>query len=294
MQLKYSFKKEWSQFFRTFRLWGVILAIFSFALSYPLMFKFLTVFMEEAENMFPEQVAAVLSLSGEGGAAFSSTDINAAFEMFSDGGQIFATSLVSFAAYGLLITCLILMSAAGGEQKKRAMIVPMCSGLDYKNYLLPKFTMYPTIVFAVTFLAALTAGGLCAVMFADNAPSGEVILLCSLLISVYMAFMVSVFLSLGLCTSRPGIMAPAVFVGEMFLESMLNGFGLTKYHPFALLGYVNSLTNANAGISIADEAVSIVVSIAISVVIAVLMYFLALGVLKAKKIDNQEENKPEF
>lgn len=294
MQLKYSFKKEWSQFFRTFRLWGVILAIFSFALSYPLMFKFLSVFMEEAENMFPEQTAAVLSLSGEGGVGFSSTDINAAFEMFSDGGMIFSTSLVSFAAYGLLITCLLLMSAAGGEQKKRAMIVPMCSGLDYKNYLLPKFIMYPATVFVVTFLAALSAGGLCAAMFTDNVPSGEVVLLCSLLISVYMAFMVSVFLSLGLCTSRPGVMAPVVFVGQMFLESMLNGFGLTKYHPFALLGYVNSFTAANTGIVIADEIVSITVSIVISVVIAVLMYFLALGVLKAKKIDNQEENKPEF
>ena len=189
---------------------------------------------------------------------------------------------------------LILMSAAGGEQKKRAMIVPMCSGLDYKNYLIPKFVMYPLTVFVVTFFSSLTAAGLCNIMFTVNKVSGINILMCSLIMSVYMAFMVSVFLSLGLCTSRPGIMAPVVFVGQMFLESLLNGLGITKYHPFAMPGYVNSLPAVGNENMLFDDAASIIVSMLICIVISVLMYFLALGVLKAKKIDNQEENRPEF
>lgn len=298
MQLRYSFKKEWSQFFRTFRLWGIIIAIFSFAISNPLMFKFTSVVMNELANNMDEFQASITQTAQSSPAdnlngMLGGMDISDMVDMYNDAGMMFSTTLVTFAAYGLLITMLILMSAAGGEQKKRAMIVPMCSGLDYKNYLIPKFVMYPLTVFAVTFLSSLTAAGLCNIMFTANKISGSNILLCSLIMSVYMAFMVCVFLSLGLCTSRPGIMAPVVFVGQMFLESLFNGMGLTEYHPFAMPGYVNRITAAGYEIE-SGEMISIFVAILICIIISVLMFFLALGVLKAKKIDNQEENKPEF
>ena len=302
MQLKYSFKKELSHFIRTFRMAGVILAIMSFAFSNPLMFKFTSVVMnglaEETDGGRPSFTAS-FSQNGQSPSAsdiFSEMDISEIANYYNDAGTMFSMTIVSFAVYGLLITMLILMSASGGEQKKRAMIVPMCSGLDYQNYLLPKFLIYPTFVFAVTFLSSLTAGGLCNVMFELNKIKAENMLLCSLMMSVYMAFIVCVFMSLGLCTSRPGIMAPVVFIGQMFLDSILSAMEITKYQPFALLSYCNllNISPEDGGVILSEEAASIAVSIALCVVISVLMYFLALGVLKAKKIDNTEENKPEF
>lgn len=305
MQLKYSFKKEIAQFIRTFRMIGVIIAILSSAVSYPMMFKFTGMVMDNVagggDGSSPQFATASFAQigqasSGSAGDLFSDIDFSEMADMYNDAGMMFATTLVTFAAYGLLITMLILMSAAGGEQKKRAMIVPLCSGLDYKSYLIPKFVLYPTFVFAVSFLCALMAGGMCNAMFRLNHISIVNMALSALMISVYMAFIVSVFISLGLCTSRPGIMAPAVFVGQMFLDSLLTGIGVTKYQPFALLSYINSINVSveNGGVDTFEEAASIMVSIALAVVIAVLMYFLALGVLKAKKIDNTEENKPEF
>lgn len=227
---------------------------------------------------------------------FGEMDISEIADYYNDAGIMFSLTIVSLAVYGLLITMLILMSASGGEQKKRAMIVPMCSGLDYQNYLLPKFVIYPSFVFAVTFLSSLMAGGLCNAMFELNKIKIENMLLCSLMMSVYMAFIVCVFMSLGLCTSRPGIMAPVVFVGQLFLDSFLTALGITKYQPFALLGYCNAINVSpeKGGIVLSEEAASIAVSIALCIVISVLMYFLSFGVLKAKKIDNTEENKPEF
>lgn len=304
MQLKYSFKKEAAQFIRTFRMIGVIIAILSSAVSYPMMFKFTGMVMDNMTgggDGNSQQFTASFSQneqapSSSSGGLFSDIDFSEMADTYNDAGIMFATTLVTFAAYGLLITMLILMSAAGGEQKKRAMIVPLCSGLDYQNYLIPKFVIYPLFVFAVSFLCALMAGGLCNAMFRLNHISLANMALSALMISVYMAFIVSVFISLGLCTSRPGIMAPAVFVGQMFLDSLLTGIGVTKYQPFALLSYINSINVSveNGGVDTFEEAASIMVSIALAVVIAVLMYFLALGVLKAKKIDNTEENKPEF
>ena len=38
MQIKAGFKKEWFQFSRTFRLWGILIATVSFSLADPLMY----------------------------------------------------------------------------------------------------------------------------------------------------------------------------------------------------------------------------------------------------------------
>ena len=114
----------------------------------------------------------------------------------------------------------------------------------------------------------------------------------SLLIAIYLSFVVTVYLSLGICTSRPGIMAGSVFLGQLFLQTMLNGMGLSDYQPFTLLSAAGSMFFD--GYDLSEKMPSILTAIGLSIVIGVLMFFLALGVLNAKKIDNQEEEKPAF
>lgn len=298
MQLRSCFKKEWAQFTRTFRIWGVILVVLGFALSNPIMFKFVSVVMNEFTEQAPSVSTASLMnqapADGSDGGLLGGINMEQALAMYSDAGMMFSVTLSTFASYGLLVIMLILMSAAGGEQKKRAMIVPMCSGLEHKNYLLPKFIIYPLFTFAITFLGSLMAGGLCNSMFENNKVSAGGMFLSALDISVYMLFIISVFLSLGLCTSRPGVMVPCVFLGQMMIEGLFNGMGLVRFHPFALLTYISSGVITSSEYSFNEETPSFITAIAIALVISVLMYFLSLGVLKAKKIDNQAENEPEF
>lgn len=309
MQLKYSFKKEWAHFSRTFRIWGVIIAILGFALANPLMFKFMSVVLNEvmpitsdssdSSGFSQASILYTANYSNQApengsGSIFGGIDISDAVSMYSDAGMMFSVSLASFATSGLLVIMLLLMSAAGGEQKKRAMIVPMCSGLEYKNYLIPKFVIYPLFTFGISFVSALIAGGLCNSMFENNKISALRLLLTSLDMSVYLMFIVCVFLSLGLCTSHPGIMVPSIYLGQILAESLLNGFGMMRYHPFSLLLYIDSAMITSADYPFEDELPSFITAIALSLVISVMMYFLALGVLKAKKIDNQKEIEPEF
>lgn len=299
MQLKYCFKKEWMQFSRTFRIWGVILTVFLLALSGPLMFKFTATFLELMSEDMPDMLGAVSAQPTESGdamsALFGGLNMDDMIDMFSDSGIMFASSISPLPSYGLLAIMLFLMSPGGGEQKKRAMIVPMCSGLDHKNYLMPKFILYPCFTLAAAFVSSMLTGGMCNALFPNNNMSIDLIALTSLMVGVYMAFIVSVFLALGLITSRPGVMAPAIFFGQTFLNFILNLFGLTRFHPFALLSYINSATLFIGDDNVlADELASIYVSLILSVVISVLMYFLTLGVLRATKTDNQEEITPEF
>lgn len=298
MQLKYSFKKEWAHFARTGRLFGVIAAIFAFALSNPIIFKMAGVMMEmvygstEGGSGNTVFASASAGMSGDFGEMFGNIGMDEIMAVYSDAGMIFSTAIASFTGMSMLIVMLLLLAAAGGEQKKRAMIVPMCSGLEYKNYLIPKFVIYPLTVFAVTAASVPVAGVLCNALFPNNKVSGEIMLLCTLMHAVYTLFLTCVYLSVGLCTSRPGVATVIIFLGQSFLQSIFNGMGLIDYNPFTLITLPNYMVME--GFDLSGSLPSIIVGMAISLVVAVLMFFLALGVLNAKKIDNTEEERPEF
>ena len=295
-QLRYSFKKESAQFFRKFKFWGIVLAIFGFAFANPMMYKVTGILFKQLNDnqqfTVAIQTSAMPDSENPADDLLGGLGIGDMAAMYSRADSTFSMSLINFSSYSLLIILLVMMSAAGGEQKKRAMIVPMCSGLKFKNYLIPKFVIYPLSVFALTFLGGLTAGGLCNSLFEAGRVSFGIVALGSLLISVYMAFIVTVYLSLGLCTSRPGVMAGAVFIGQMILQSMLEGMGLGDYQPFTLVTVLSLMSAPDFELS--EKMPSILTAIGLSIVIGVLMFFLALAVLGAKKIDNTEEEKPAF
>lgn len=291
MQLKYSLKKEWAQFSRTFRLWGIIIAALATALLYILMFKFTGAIFESMEQMGEMSMSAA-----SGGNLFGDLGINMddMIAMYLDAGMMYSVVMSSICSIALLVIVLVLGSAAGGEQKKRAMIVPLCSGLDNKSYVLAKFIVYPISVFVIIFLTALLSGVLCNALFPNNKVGFDLVLLGSVLAGIYMTFAVSIFLSLGLCTSKPGIMAAIVYIGTTILQTVFIRFQLYDYNPFTLLNLISGEMFANPEFSLADNAASIAVGVVISLLISVLMCLLAIAVLNAKKINNQEEKKPEF
>lgn len=296
MQLKYCFIKEWFQFVRTFRLTVMIIAFFAVSVSLPALFGFTNAILQEL-NDIPDNVQfASISFDDSGVSSddiFGGLGIEDMFDMYADAGTMFAVTATNIVSTGALVSMLLLMSAAGGEQKKRAMIVPICSGLSYTNYLIPKFAIYPATLFITGFLSVMASGFLCNAIFPNNHVSVVNIMLISLLAAVYVMFLTTVHLSLGLCTSRPGIMAAAVYIGASIVETLLQGFGLAKFHPFALTALISQIGMV-PDYPIEEEWLNIIVSISIAIVICVVMFFLALGILSAKKINNREDIKPEF
>lgn len=296
-QLKYGFKKESAQFFRGFKLLGIVLAIFGFALVYPLMFKTAGVLLNEMSGADTPQVGTAMIAADSEPVAEAGTGgmgLGEFAAVYSSASAVFSMSLMSIAMYSALVIMLVMMKPAGGEQKKRAMIVPLCCGLQYKNYLIPKFVIYPLSVFAVSFLGGLAAGGICSSLFTSNNISADTIALASLMIGVYMAFIITVYLALGLCSSRPGVMVGVVFLGQMILPSLLAAIGLSDYQPFALINLISGLSDPNAGDILSENLTNILISSAITIAIGTLLYFITLAVLNGKRVDNQEEDKPEF
>lgn len=289
-QIKAGFKKEWLQYMRTFRFWGVLIAILSFGIADPLMYKSIAVMMSYMPDMLSASlIPAAASMAGEmaGGDVFEQMTA-----LYNNAGIIYSVTLSGICTGATLVCMLILMSPAGGERKKRATIIPAASGLDYFNYLLPKYVIYPCTIFAASFVAAVAGGFLCKAMFTEGVFSVGTIMLASLLAAVYCVFIIAVYITLGVCTSRPGIATVSVYFGANITQVLLQGFELSQYNPFTLLFLVTGDMFSEEFV-LADNIASIAVAIVLSIVISVLLFFLASTVLKANKINNQED-RPEF
>jgi len=293
MKLRFCLKKEWAHFSRTFRFPGVIIAAFAVAVSYPMIFKFTGILMKELSEQ-----GLSISMSGAEQGFFGGLSLGDMAEMYFDAGLMYSTTMSSMFSITLLVFMLILGSAAGGEQKKRAMIIPLCSGLSTKHYVLAKFILYPLVCFADVFLSSMLCGALCNALFPNNTIDAGLLVLSSAMAGVYIVFAVCVFISLGICTSRPGVMAAVVFVvitiTQTVLQMISNTYGQLMYNPFTLVNLVSGEMLASPDFSLPDNTLNISLSVIISLAVSVIMSLLAIAVLNAKKINNREEKKPEF
>ena len=279
MQIKAGFKKEWLQFTRTFRLGGILLGIMSFAFVDPLMYWGIGLIMQTLTDTY--------------GMIGGTTELDSALGMlFGNAGMVYGGTMAELCSTSLLIVMLVLMSPCGGEQKKRATIIPSCTGLEFFNYLVPKYVLYPGAVFVVSFVSCCISGGLCNILFTEGTVSAGMVLLGAAMCAVYMAFYMVVYMSIGLCTSRPGLVTVCMYLGVSLVQIILASFDLTDYHPLTLRSLVCGGMFSEDFV-LADNVGSISVGIALSVVIGVMMFILTLTVLKGKKINNQED-KPEF
>ena len=285
MKLGFGFKKEWFHFSRTFRFAGLLVSVFSFALGNPLLYRAMQYFMTMMNDMATELEKIDPSMAGYGDVFTSAAEILGQAEM------IFSTTLIELCGTSLLVAMLILMAPCGGEQKKRATIIPICAGLDYNAYLLPKFIMYPLTLTVSSFLGGIIAGFMCNAMF-EGSIGVDMIFLSSAICAGYLLFIICVYMCAGLCTSRPGIMTVSIYLGQSIVQLILSAMGLSKFNPFALYTLLSGQM-FQENFSLSDEMLNIVVSVVLSIVIAVLMYLLTLAVLKAKRVNNQED-KPEF
>lgn len=280
MQIKAGLKKEWLQFTRTFRLGGIILAIASFALADPLMYW--------AMNLLLDGISTTQAAVADTGAL----DIGEVASVFNNAGVVFSMTMAEFCSTSTLIFMLILMSPCGGEQKKRATIIPSCTGLGTLEYLIPKYIIYPAAIFVVTLASCMMAGGICNLVFTDGAIDAGMMFLAAVLCAVYLTFILVVYMSIGLCTSRPGVVTVFMYIGVSIVQIFLNQLGLTKFHPLTLRSLVTGEMFTESFV-LADEVGSIAVGTVLSVVIGVMMFVLTYAVQKGTKINNQVD-KPEF
>jgi len=283
MKLSSALKKEFMYFSRTFRLFGVIFSIMIFALADPVMIKGVGWMMNSLIETVEETPSGEEIFTDEDVAALSTfTDMDASTMM--------AMSIGDFTSTAVLIVLLIMMGPSGSEQKKRSIIIPRCAGLTPNMYVTPKFIIYPLTGFLSGFLGMFLCAGVTSLLF-EGAIDMGMLALAAVSVGLYIAFVMILQLTLGICTERPGVSVIVVLASVSVIPTLLSSFRIDKFNPFALPSIAQNafLTDASLmGMQGAElDMTNVAVSLLVTVILSLILYFTTLFVLTARQIENE-------
>ncbi len=283
MKLSSALKKEFMYFSRTFRLFGVIFSIMIFALADPVMIKGVGWMMNSLIETVEETPSGEEIFTDEDVAALSTfTDMDASTMM--------AMSIGDFTSTAVLIVLLIMMGPSGSEQKKRSIIIPRCAGLTPNMYVTPKFIIYPLTGFLSGFLGMFLCAGVTSLLF-EGAIDMGMLALAAVSVGLYIAFVMILQLTLGICTERPGVSVIVVLASVSVIPTLLSSFRIDKFNPFALPSIAQNAFLSRIelmGMSAAElDMTNVAVSLLVTVILSLILYFTTLFVLTARQIENE-------
>jgi ABC-2 type transport system permease protein len=237
--------------------------------------------------MIGESVQNYQAISVAGGGDFSmfGADYDAIFGVFEGESGLTMSYLMSLNMFSTasVIVLILLTGTAGGEQKKRSIIIPQTAGLKPSGYVLPKFIMYPPMVFVMTVLSALLANGACHLIF-KMSYSFEAAVLTGSLYGMQGMFTVCLYMFLGISLAQPALSVIYVLVADTVFSIMIVGaLQIDKYTPWNLTDLANSIV-MNMGTEY--NMTAIVPTIMITLAVCVGLMLLTLFANVAKRMDN--------
>ena len=294
--LKTGLKKEMMFLGRTGKLAGIIIAMLVFAFLDGLMLKATGAMMSSMSTTMQQQVDSIAENSENSEEINEIKDITNSMStmtsMFDsmNAPTILYSTIADISGLGMLITLLVIKSACGGEQKKRSIIIPRCAGLTPKMYILPKFILYPLMVFVLSVIAVFIAGGMSQLLF-EGSILFENMLIAGVTLGVYLAFVMTVMITLGISTEKPGISVIIVLVAINIIPSLLSAYRVDRFNPFALPTLVSEAVMSENGAFASMDMLNFWVSVGTTLVISVVLYFVTLLALNSREVRN-EGNEP--
>jgi ABC-2 type transport system permease protein len=285
-QIKAGLIKEKLFFWRSFRFVGILITFVGCSLLLPLM----SAVMMAIGDMDMLNLT-VASLDNEIDFTMDLDGMEALLSMYQgESGLLLSYSgtLMMFSDTALLVIMLMIMGAAGGEQKKRSIILPQTAGLSVPGYVLPKFMFYPAVVFVMTVVFSFFTNAVCHAVF-KMSYSFEAVLITGVLMGIFMMFMVCLYLFLGISLTQPGLSVFYVYAANTVFMLLIPAFSIDRFTPFNLrtLADVVIINDANSrsvyqGIGASDLLVTVIISLALCVVFMLLTLF----AMTAKRMDN--------
>ena len=270
IQTKASFKKELLGYFRSYKLLTIALVIIGLAVMSPLLIAGMGALMDAMSDLYEEM----------------GTDVTEMTEMLTESSSIGVGSAIeSITVAGLIVMLLLLNKAAGGELKKRAVIIPKSAGLRSFAYIFPKFIIYPLSAFVLAVVAVFAAWAVSIPLFDVNDAVFSGVLLAGVLTGVHLMLYICFHLTLGTATGKAGMSAAICITVSMLLPNILALMDASyMFNPFTL--NIMASLSVSSGYLSGPELFDNVVTILFALGVMLVAYLIALFAQNAKKIDN--------
>ncbi|MBQ9383057.1 MAG: hypothetical protein IJT87_02350 [Ruminiclostridium sp.] len=280
------FKKEMLFYTRGGRLIIVLVVMAALALMSPVMFgmmKMMTDTMNNIEGMDESVTNAFAMFSG-----FTAADIT-----------MYTVQYV--AGMGAIVTLFLFKGAAGGEQQKRSVIIPQCSGLSAVDYALPKFIIYPLSIIVIS-MVSVYLGALVSLPIFGGSLDWGMVTISAVCTAGFLGFFTVLQFTIGICTGRSGLAIVICIIAQTFLPSILSAFRIDRFNPVSLYSIAlgAALASGESGLNVFTAlesstntasgdvtALNITISLATAVIISVLLGFVTVFVLHTKEVHNE-------
>lgn len=283
MQIRAAIKKEFLYFAKTFRMYGVLLAMILLATLTPLMMYGTTALLEETMLTSVSEDA-----NGDeyyendiyGEEDFESRYLSESASALFSGGVLsyFCYVLNGITGTALLILMLVMMSAAGGEQKKKNMIIPNCSGLTAINYVVPKVIFYALFTFISTAAISIFGYFLCIELAeGQTLPIMDIVSYIGAN-SLFCTFIIVLYLFLGLSTGKAGMSVILIYIFLQIFPTIMEFADVNKYNPISLMKY--------SMVDMSIDGKELIISASITVALIIVLVILTTILMKAKRINN--------
>ncbi|MCL2754440.1 MAG: hypothetical protein FWD35_01825 [Oscillospiraceae bacterium] len=277
-QIKAGVKKEWLFFWRSFRFGGMAIGFAVAALMGPVLIRLVLAMRGIYEETLGAEAAAEMFAELEGA--------NGLFASYASTLEMFAVPFMPPMMF--VVITLLIGGMCGGEQKRRSIIIPQTAGLTPFGYVLPKFIMFPPLVWVMTVLAALTANGACQLLLGASLPV-EIVFVTGSLTGLSLMFLVCMYMFFGISLAQPKLSILFVLAANAVFPWISMTFSIDRFTPWSL-GGMNALviwnyTSGNAyydGIGGANIVITALITLALCAVFVVGTYF----TLVAKRMDN--------
>jgi hypothetical protein len=269
-------KKEWMFFGRSLRFLAMLIGFAVAALLTPILSRLMLSMKDFYETAGMGDTIAMFE--GESGLFYSYV------------GSVGMFSMSIMPPLMFVVIALLIGGMAGGEQKKRSIIVPQTAGLTSLGYVLPKFVLFPPLVFVMTLLSMIFANGMCQLLLGMSYPF-EVALVTGVLTALSLTFLVSMYMFFGISLAQPGLSIIYVLAANAVFPMINMAFNLDRFTPWSMEGmtvkiienHVNpEAVGLYAGIGGVNVFLTMLITLALCVVFMLLTHF----AMVAKRMDN--------
>jgi len=270
IQTRASFRKESLAFFRTGKFIVIAIVFLGWAMLSPLIIRGLGGLMDSMSPIYDDL----------------GMDVSGMTELLGSSASIGVSSAISeMSSLCLLVFLLLINSFAGGEQKKRSVIIPRSAGLRSFSYIFPKFIVYPLSAFVLAITGTFLAWWVSSGIFAHNDVTLLGAFLGGTLAGTGMMFYICFHLTIGTATGKAGMSAAICIVSSFLLPNIFAVLGSEYvYNPFILSLYASSLVSETTQAFV--QPMEVVMTVLIALAIMAIVFFLALFAQNAKTVDN--------
>jgi len=266
-------KKEWCFFWKKFHFLAFVLIFIACALFFPVLSGMVQA-MNDSFGLILEDVPDL-----EEGAMSAVENFDKIAEMYTL--ELTYNGTLGMLQMAVILLTVLLIGTAGAEQKKRSIIMPQTAGLTPAGYVLPKFMLYPPMVFAASVIAVLLSNVACQAVY-NESYSMQTTLLAGTIVGVFAAFSVCFYLFMGISLVQPGLSILYVAGANLVFGGLITSiFRIDRFTPWNLLDMATLLvTEQRMGIN------AIIATMVITLVLCVVFMLATLFAMIAKQVDN--------